>query len=146
MIQHLVNEAGGRFNDWIVTVSFYTALHITEYLISRGENIDCVHEGLSFTIEKPKNIHQIKDYLADRGWLSRSDSPHTVRSFLVNAADQFQKINKHYRYLEREARASRYKNFNVYDLTIQSETLPKCNEFITTVNAEFGEDFQSVTL
>ncbi|OGW88152.1 MAG: hypothetical protein A3G33_02695 [Omnitrophica bacterium RIFCSPLOWO2_12_FULL_44_17] len=106
------------YNDWAITVSFYTAVHVIEAGINKS--VELLYCG------KKIQIHHSDELPAAAGkqgieqpinFSSANFSPHVARKILVD--ENFPEIAAEYNLLHREARAARYFNYSFAEYKIK---------------------------
>jgi hypothetical protein len=89
-----------RFNDWIVTTSFYSSIHFLDHAL-----FPCKFEG--------KDYNNINEAHLDL----RRGSKHQTRAVLLNKL--LPKHKSEYEFLIEESQNARYSNYNVHEAIAQ---------------------------
>lgn len=104
-----------KFNDWAVTVSFYTAVHIIEAVIFIARNVNI--NGKSYQIKHSEQCLRIPDIIAAGGL-----NYHEARNIIIG--QNFSSIAGWFKTLYNESRTARYRNYSFanwkIDLLIKS--------------------------
>ena len=93
-------------NDWAITVSFYTALHVIESAIHRTKQFEIQGKKLNFD-----GTDRARQVFIDNGIIKSTDklSLHNLRGIIIQYS--FPKINAHYATLSNMAWSARYFQF-----------------------------------
>jgi len=127
-----------KFNDWAVTVSFYAAVHIIEFLIFKVKTITI--KGKSISIE---HSNQFFNALNKSGIPltsnSTSTSDHIARKIIVN--ENFGPIANIYLSLYNNSRVARYYCQSWPKARLEMILKPHLNNFFDWLNANHGTHF-----
>ncbi len=106
-----------KFNDWTITVSFYTAVHLVEYAIAKlGQLTYC-----GKTLTKIHHSNQLPSVAAScgigrpEGLVVDTKSQHELRNILVNGTDELKGVSENYILLYKKSRVSRYQQYKWQD-------------------------------
>lgn len=103
-----------EYDDWIVTVSFYAAVHLVEAAINTTTVIT-IHEDVKGALVKVENPGH-SDCLSDR---LRGISPHLIRKYILMwNAKAFPGCHDDYARLWENSRAARYDGQRVHPVTV----------------------------
>lgn len=94
-----IKSGDGRFNDWIVTTAFYSALHF-------------VHHHM-FPLSIFKRVYKNFDIYYNNEYPNSELPKHTVTKDLVN--EYLQSISSKYNWLFKECYNARYRNYMIHD-------------------------------
>lgn len=98
---HLLENTPGKFNDWVVTTSFYACIHFVEHKLFPskidGDEFKCFEDYCDHQHNKIKN----------------SLSKHSLKAALVKK--RIPGINSQYRWLKEACMNSRYTQYKVSD-------------------------------
>ena len=118
------------FNDWSITVSFYSAVHIIENAIFNSANL--TYSG------KPIKISHSTDLLSALQKINTQiaqNSPHIYRSLIVQ--ENFSDISDFYSLLYKESRNARYKGYQFKNNDTNLIVKPAIREIVNWSNDKF---------
>jgi hypothetical protein len=96
-----------KFNDWAITVAFYTCVHIIEFIIFQKKQL--MFKGRTITIEHSDGLPDAaqREGIPPPGNLSwTAKLNHAFRNLLIQ--DNFPNISEQYSYLYTQCRNARY--------------------------------------
>ena len=110
-----------KYGDWVITVSFYSAVHLINFFI--------YYRGVvKYRGEEYKSLDEIpKDYT----------SYHSIRNQVVS--ENFREIEFYYLKLYSASCAARYKDYNLLPREVK-EALNNLKEIVRWVNKESGSN------
>lgn len=95
-INHLAEFfPGNRFNDWVITVSFYSCVHIVEAAVYLKQNLK--FKGLDVRIQDTNDIKALIDKLKMSDGIRnaiKESTHHEIRDIIVS--DNFDPISEGY--------------------------------------------------
>lgn len=130
-----------KYNDWAITVAFYTSVHLVEYAIGKRKRI--TYRG--HALEGIEHSDQLPAYASKcgigkpSGLKLDSKSQHYLRNVLIEGSDEFSKVSPYYISLYKKSRQSRYYKYSWNDTEIN---LVMKMIFIPLLNW-FAENFHS---
>ncbi len=124
-----------KFNDWSITVAFYTSVHIVENAIFNVQDI-------SFQGDQLKILHSddLEKALQKANIKFSSLSPHVARNLIVE--ENFLQIANHHKSLYRQSRNSRYKKYQITDIETDIIVKPALREIIEWSNSNYKTKFR----
>ena len=134
----------GKFPDWSITVAFYSAVHIIEYVIFISE--DLKYRGLPIELQHSDqliNACKKKNLPPPRGYNWDSCTHHTLRNLLVEHSFPAE-INWCYRTLYKKSRDARYNCFIWKDFEVKF-LIEVFNKIVKWVNDEWGLNLQDIS-
>lgn len=133
--QHNINflntfKNNTEYTDWIITVSFYSAVHIIEAVIFiKQPDVD------------GKSFRNSEDYMLERKKLNDRISNHAARRFLVSRF--FSEISSYYNLLDTKCHTARYFDYKITS-GISAKALVYLNEIIKWSNVGFSTTYSSI--
>ncbi len=109
-----------KFNDWAITVAFYTAVHIFEHALAKSKKI--TYRG--YDIVGIEHSDQLPSFASKcgigkpSGLKIDSRSQHFIRNLLIEGSTEFSAIYGHYNSLYKKSRQSRYNKFSWSDTDV----------------------------
>ena len=129
-----------KFNDWSITVAFYTCIHIVEAAIHKKKKIIYLQKEL--TIEHSdqlfKEIAKINLPLP-KNYSSSAFSNHTARGLIVN--ENFKEIAGYFDLLYGNSRTARYRQYNWNKNEVEFLVKPSLDAIIKWSNKNYSTDF-----
>lgn len=127
------------YNDWAITVAFYTSLHIVENAIFKKGKI--TFRGQEEEIKHSNEMRKIlkrKEILPDGG-PPEPYSNHIIRQFIVN--ENFEEICDHYKLLYSTSITARYRNYCIDKRVTDCIIKVSLVSIIDWSNSNFGTKF-----
>ncbi len=131
---------GHKYNDWSITVGFYSALHIIENAIFVKKQL--TYKGKPITIE---HADDLPDCAAQskipppQNLSSTPITPHKFRNILVQ--ENFPDVGDFYMLLYRESRAARYKKHQFSDNEVALLAKAPLGSIVDWSNKNFATSF-----
>ena len=110
--------SGHQFNDWSITVAFYSVVHVVEIAIYRSNEIRYKGQkiNISHSDELPRAASNAKIGGPDN-FNTESLSGHTLRNIIIK--ENFSEISNSFMLLYRESKTARYRKYDFSDLEVQ---------------------------
>jgi hypothetical protein len=130
-----------NFNDWSITVAFYTALHIIEYAIAVKGKVNYL--GKELMVSDPGQLcGAIKkaNLSLPINHSNTSFSPHVARNLIVD--ENFSDISSCFSLLYTNSRTARYRKYAWSQMQVEFIVKPALESIIKWCNKEFGTSFK----
>lgn len=132
-----------KFNDWAITVGFYSALHIFENAIFTKKQL--VYQGNPITIEHADDLPDCASQQKippPQNLSSTPITPHKFRNILIQ--ENFTDVADFYMLLYRQSRTSRYKKFMFSDNEVTLLAKVPLNGIVEWSNNNFSTVFNLI--
>ena len=129
-----------KFNDWSITVAFYTCIHIVEAVIHKKKKITYLQKEL--TIEHSDQLFKeiAKANLPlPKNYSSSAFSNHTARGIIVN--ENFKEIAGYFDLLYGNSRTARYRQYNWNKNEVEFLVKPSLDVILKWSNKNYSTDF-----
>jgi rRNA maturation protein Rpf1 len=131
-----------KFNDWAITVSFYTAIHIVEAAIAKKEKIKIGDKefGIQHSDQLSNILKTYKDKLL-KNFSEESITHHFLRNLIVK--ENFPQISSWFKLLYNHSRIARYREYQWENYKIDLVVKTSLKEIIEWANKEIGVKIKS---
>lgn len=129
-----------RFNDWSITVAFYTVVHIVEVAIHKQKKITYLQKEL--TLEHSDQLFQAilnANLPLPKNYSNSTFSHHTARRLIVN--ENFKEIAEYFRLLYLNSRTARYRQYSWNKNEVEFLVKPSLDTIIKWSNKNYSTDF-----
>lgn len=127
-----------KFNDWAITVSFYTAVHIIEAIIARKGEIK--FKDKEYKIQHSDQLSNIlktyKDSLPKNFSEEFITHHHVMRKLIVN--ENFPQVSGWFNLLYNDSRTARYRKYQWENYKVDLVVKTSLKELIEWANKESG--------
>jgi hypothetical protein len=131
--------ADTRFNDWAVTVAFYSALHIVEYVIFKQKSVSYQSNALNILHSNGYFRAIVGARLPLPKGCSPDSSDHKARRFIVR--ENFQEIAGQYYRLFNNSHTARYRCYSWDRLQVEQMVKTDLHNIISWANNKYGASF-----
>ena len=127
-----------KFNDWAITVSFYTAVHIIEAVIAKRSKIK--FKGKEYLIQHSEQLSNIlrtrKESLPKNFSEEFLTHHHIMRNLIVN--ENFPQVSEWFKLLYNDSRTARYRKYQWENYKVDMVVKVVLKEIIEWANKEIG--------
>jgi len=139
-INHLANFfPENQFKDWVITVSFYSCVHIVEAAINLKQTLKFI--GQEFRIQDTTDLKDLVDKVQMSEGIRnaiKQSSPHDIRDIIVR--DNFDPIADDYYVLWKQSSDARYLCWTVEDYVARNAVRNVLFKTAAWFNTEFKQN------
>ena len=129
-----------KFNDWSITVAFYTCIHILEAVIHKKKKIAYLQKELAIEHSDQLFKEIAKANLPlPKNYSSSAFSNHTARGIIVN--ENFKEIAGYFDLLYGNSRTARYRQYNWNKNEVEFLVKPSIDAILKWSNKNYSADF-----